>query len=198
MYVAHGGRLEDDSPEEVDPEPTSTAGLPGHSPDPLAVERLVALYRMRSQEGRRLRARFDTRSKYFGRALLLLLLLGATLWWGLIVILDVPSREVASVAIAGAVGATLSGFYVLRKLTRLTEFRLFRAGMWLQPVVGALAGTVLLLILTSGLVSLARGSDRVADLAVYGFLAGFSEPFFLGVIGRIAGAGTEPSERRSA
>lgn len=99
-------------------------------------------------------------------------------------------------AALGAAGSLLSGFYTLRdKARRLNDLRSFRAAMWAQPFVGAVAGLLVFLIIRSGITGLtvAVSADAPKDMkwawatfAVYGFLAGFSEPFFLGLVSRVA------------
>lgn len=54
---------------------------------------------------------------------------------------------------------------------------------------------MLLLVLDSEILVLpgVRGGEGDLALGAYGFLAGFSEPFFLGVVNRIAGIGEQAS-----
>jgi len=95
-------------------------------------------------------------------------------------------------ALAGAIGSTLAGFFKLRELVRITDLRFLKTGMYIQPVIGAAAALLLLVLLESGILELpgARdGQPSTAALATYGFIAGYSEPFFLGVVRRVAGSG---------
>jgi len=104
-------------------------------------------------------------------------------------------RNALVAAATGALGSTLSGFYRLRdEQGSITALRSFRSAMWAQPFVGAVIGVVLWLLLKSGIVGLGATTSATVDnipwsnLSIYCFLAGFSEPFFLGVVQRVAGA----------
>lgn len=91
---------------------------------------------------------------------------------------------------AGALGGSVSGAYRLRdQIEGLNEMRAFKPALWVQPLVGAAAGLILLLVLESGLLGEDASSwERTGLLA---FAAGFSEPFFLGVVNRVTSAGPE-------
>lgn len=96
-------------------------------------------------------------------------------------------------AVIGALGSTLSGFYKLRDETGgIATLRAFRSAMWAQPFVGATAGVLLMLLIKSGVLALgATSGGQITSwwtLSIYCFLAGFSEPFFLGVVQRVASA----------
>ena len=59
-----------------------------------------------------------------------------------------------------------------------------------QPVIGATAALVVFLVFSAGLLQLGNTQQPgPAALALVGFLAGFSEPFFLGVLDKVAGKG---------
>ena len=60
--------------------------------------------------------------------------------------------------------------------------------MQIQPLIGATAGLVTLLVLESGAVKLgASAAERTpwAAVALFTFVAGFPEPFFLGLVRRV-------------
>jgi hypothetical protein len=59
---------------------------------------------------------------------------------------------------------------------------------WAQVVLGATAALIVFLVFSSGLLNI-EGLDvqTPATLAVLSFFAGFSEPFFLDVVGKISG-----------
>jgi hypothetical protein len=106
-------------------------------------------------------------------------------------------REALVATMTGALGSTLSGFYKLRDEDGgIAMLRSFRSAMWAQPFVGATVGMLLMLFLVSGILTLATGSPTIGTsvtpnwiiLGIYCFIAGFSEPFFLGVVARVAGA----------
>lgn len=98
-------------------------------------------------------------------------------------------RVIALTAVAGALGSTVSGVLRLRNLIRITEFRLLGPGLIAQPLVGAATALFLLLLLESALIGLPRieGQGSWAAAAAYGFLAGFFEPFVVGVVRRMTG-----------
>lgn len=96
---------------------------------------------------------------------------------------------VTAAVLLGAVGSVLSGAYKVPKLLKLRALRLFWAGISLLPVLGSAAGLVLFLFLHTHVVDLPETRHAsTGTYALYGFLAGFSEPFFLGLVGRLAGA----------
>jgi len=68
--------------------------------------------------------------------------------------------------------------------TLLAGWKVFFA----QPVIGATAAMILFLVVFARWINF--GSDQLlqpASLALLGFVAGFSEPFFLGVLDKVAG-----------
>jgi hypothetical protein len=86
-------------------------------------------------------------------------------------------------AAAGATGAALGGLIKLRDEVRfgaqIREFVPFFVG---QVIVGAAAGLLAFVTVQSGIVDLGEGSSGTAAL---GFVLGFSEAAFLGLVGRI-------------
>ena len=98
--------------------------------------------------------------------------------------------------VAGGVGATMSGTFKLRdQIASLNALREFKAIAVVQPLLGAAAALFLLLVLESGLVQIGEGALNWAKIGAVGFVAGFSEPFFLGVVGRVAGIEEEEKEQ---
>jgi len=85
-------------------------------------------------------------------------------------------------------GATLSGTMRIRDdLRDLDDLRSFWPAMRVQPLVGATAGLVVLLLMESGALDIGRDdSGHWAGRALLAFAAGFSEPFFLGLVQRVA------------
>ena len=157
----------------------------------ISVERLQRLFRARVENGRKRRTRLALRSRFFLYSLLVL----APLVVGLAVCThqvgdDLSWSTVVLIAVAGAVGGTVSGTLKLREMIRITQFRLLGAGLLVQPFISAAGALFVALVLVGGVVELAgvEGSDTSwAVLAAYGFVAGFSEPFWLGVVSKIAG-----------
>jgi hypothetical protein len=103
---------------------------------------------------------------------------------------DAP-LSIALTGVMGALGAAMSGTLKARdKLIRGSDLRAFSVGLVAQLLMGAGAAFFLLLILKSGLLQIA-GTNSLEGGAVLGFVAGFSEPFFLRTIERIATLGEE-------
>ncbi len=154
-----------------------------------AAEKLAFLYGQRAEAGRDRRAKAAQKCRYLNALWPILLLLQA----GLVVAIEYFDgadvwKRIAIAGTAGALGATLSGTMRIRDdLRELDDLRSFWPAMRIQPLVGATAGLIVLLVLESGALDLGggRGADWAAS-ALLAFAAGFSEPFFLGVIQRVA------------
>jgi hypothetical protein len=154
-----------------------------------AVDRLTFLYLMREEAGRDRRARAALKYLYLTRLAPLLVVLLV----GLGVTVNFASNDtilatVLLMACAGALGSTLSGLFKVRDhLVRLDELRGFWPAMRVQPVVGACAGVIVFLILNSQAIGLGAGSSETwSGRGLLAFAAGFSEPFFLGIVQRVA------------
>jgi hypothetical protein len=107
------------------------------------------------------------------------------------------ARGVLLVSIAGALGAVMSGTFNARDtLLRGSDLRAFRAGLWAQVFLGAASAQVMFLLLTSDILEIA-GTKTLEGKAIICFVAGFSEPFFLGLVARVAklGEATEKTDR---
>ena len=154
-----------------------------------AAEKLSFLYTQRTEAGRDRRARAGQKCRYLTALAPALLVLQAALVVaiGYFAANDVL-KAVAVAGTAGALGATLSGTMRIRDdLRDLDDLRSFWPAMRVQPLVGATAGLVVLLLMESGTLDI--GSDdsgHWAGRALLAFAAGFSEPFFLGLVQRVA------------
>jgi hypothetical protein len=107
--------------------------------------------------------------------------------------------EVFLAASAGAIGASLSAAFKVRDQVRRTlELMALAPIVVIQPVVGAIAGLFVLLVLDSGFLEVNPSGAHWATWGAVSFLAGFSEPFFLYVVGRVADVGgrTEAPKRQ--
>ena len=150
---------------------------------------LSTLYLARAEAGRNRRAKAAQKCLYLELLTPLLLVLLA----GLAVLASELGggdiwKKVLLAGTAGALGATLSGIFKLRdKLVELDDLRSFWPAMKIQPLVGATSGLFVLLILETGAIHLG-GDDpgSWATLALFGFVIGFSEPFFLGLVQKVA------------
>lgn len=59
-----------------------------------------------------------------------------------------------------------------------------------QPFIGATTALILFLVFSAGLLRIGSSHELVVnDYAIIGFLAGFSEPFFIGILDKVAGQG---------
>jgi hypothetical protein len=160
---------------------------------------LTALALRRSELGNRQRAEQETRARYVVRWTQILFPLVAALT--AVAAMAMTSTwtpwSVAVCILAGALGSTLSGAIQVRQLTRITALRSLRGGMFAQPVIGAAAAVFLLLLLESHVLVLPGTTSAAAPswsaLGTYGFLAGFSEPFFFGTVRRITGMAEGPA-----
>ena len=157
-----------------------------------AVERLNCLYLKRAEAGRDRRAKAALTDLYMKRLTLVLgpFLLGL----GTIALVSTTHshsvwRAFAVAALAGALGSTLSGVLRLRdQFLRMDELRAFQPAMIVQPLVGASAGALVFLLLASRAFSFGSlDPEAWPSPGVLGFAAGFSEPFFLGLVDRVAG-----------
>jgi hypothetical protein len=165
-----------------------------------ATEKLSFLYSQRTEAGRDRRARAGQKCRYLNALAPVLLALQA----GLVVAIDYFAADevwkaVAVAGTAGALGAALSGTMRIRDdLRDLDDLRSFWPAVRVQPLVGATAGLVVLLLMESGTLDMGSGeSGHWAGPALLAFAAGFSEPFFLGLVHRVAvipdKAGVEPA-----
>jgi len=154
-----------------------------------AVHHLRMLYQERAEAGLERRVRADLKVKYLS----ILAVVLVVLFLGLSAIVQKIGgggmwESIVLVGCAGALGATLAGTFRVRdKLVELDDLRSFRPAMRVQPLVGAVSGLVILLVLESGAVALGNGNTSSwAAQALLAFTAGFSEPFFLGVVQKVA------------
>jgi hypothetical protein len=160
-----------------------------------AVDRLTFLYLKREEAGRDRRARAELKKRYLIllTPLLFLLLVG----FGVAAEFTTHDRiwkALLFAACAGGLGSTLSGIFKVRdQLERLDELRSFGPAMCVQPLIGACAGTILLLALRSHAVSFGSTSSGWEGMSLLAFVAGFSEPFFLGLVQRIAVVSDRPT-----
>jgi hypothetical protein len=166
-----------------------------------AIGRLAELYRQSHHDLRRNRARAAQAGQYL-RALcrvlglllvaVLALLGGAEAFnrpilaegrWGELVALGVAM-------LAGAVGGVLGLMFRFRDANgRIRDLLSDRDVRWVQPLMGGAMALAVVLIVRSELITIGGLTTQSAGpvaLAALGFVAGFSEPVFFGVIDRLA------------
>jgi hypothetical protein len=96
------------------------------------------------------------------------------------------SSELFITPLVGALGAVLAHMRLVREeMTRSRQ--ILAQALWAQVFTGASAALVLLLVLKSSLNPLNMSVEGWSTTAVVGFLAGYSEAFFLNTVGRLAG-----------
>ncbi len=177
-----------------------------------AVELLATLYQARNRAEREQHAHDrvrDARLQWVTRWLLLLVAPTAAL---LVLALSLAASgsqvdwlqdvvRIALVLIVGGLGSALSGTRRLLKVVLLRgELDRFQAAFRAQVLVGGTLGLVALLLYEVGSLptfQAVREFPDVVPVVIYAFLAGFSEPFVLGVVeGLIGGHSTPPTPSR--
>jgi hypothetical protein len=188
-----------DEDEREGPIPTWSTVHGGARPTELAdkKERLSRLLRVRHSIYALRRAREGTRATRLAwlapiLTALVLVFIGLATW----VAEDASWGEGLLVAVAGAMGATLAAAFKLRDaLARLGDLRTFWYAFAPQMPLGAVAGLFLWIVLESGVVEVAATGEDWAVAVALAFVAGFSEPFLLKTVERIAGGGADEKKR---
>jgi hypothetical protein len=152
-----------------------------------AARRLGFLFAKRAEAGRERRAKAAVKKRAAAYVAPTLLLLLATLIAGIDIDQGATWRDALVAATAGAVGAALAGFIKLRdRLVELDDLRAFATTIAIQPLVGATSGLVVLLVVESGIIEIGGGpSHQTPGRTLLAFAAGFSEPFFLGLVQKV-------------
>lgn len=133
--------------------------------------------------------RAEIRGAYLTKAgVVLAVLVAAT--WAAASLLSSLDTTIALCALAGGIGGAVHGARGLRDSQKLRDTKAYQTWWWVQPFVGASAGLLIVALFTSGVLVLpgtgsADATARTAALIVYAFLAGFSEPWLLGILDRI-------------
>jgi hypothetical protein len=187
------------------------AGAPQEESDRIAhraVEMLATLYQARNHADREQRAHDrvrDARLQWVTRWLLQLLVLAGAL---LVVAfgLDGSVRQVGwlddavrvvLVIVVGGLGGALSGTRRLLGVPLLRgQLDRFQAAFRGQVVVGGTLGLVALLLFEAGSLPtfpVTSGVPSIVPVTIYAFIAGFSEPFALGVVQGLIGGHSTPS-----
>jgi hypothetical protein len=165
-----------------------------------AVDRLTLLYRARADSGRSLRAIAAQKCRYLRLLAPILCLFLAGAGVSLSLGADETWHAVVVATAAGALGATLSGVRTVRdSLAELKDLRAFSGTMSIQPLVGATSGLLLFLLVEAGALPI-DGVDlsSAATLGLLAFVAGFSEPFLLGLVERNAVISSKQPETRTS
>lgn len=154
-----------------------------------AVRSLRKLYELRAEAGMERRARAAQKCLYLTLLIPILFALQVALAAAIYEVgADGVWKQIVLAGSAGALGATLSGTLAVRdRLFALDDLRSFWPAMRIQPLIGATAGLFTLLALESHAIK-PVGDEQIpwAAYALLTFVAGFSEPFFLGLVQKIA------------
>jgi O-antigen ligase len=164
---------------------------------------LVELYRQSHHDLRRDRAhaaQIGLYLKWLSPLLIVLLLVVATLL-GSVEALDRPTQAAGTWAelvafgaamLAGAIGGVLGLMFRFRDTRgRIRDLLSDKDVRWVQPLIGAAMALAVVLIMKSGLITIAgltAAGGGLVPVAALGFVAGFSEPVFFGVMDRLARA----------
>jgi hypothetical protein len=147
----------------------------------------------------------ELRPKYlvFFTALIAGLLLMISLAIGLGVNADLttadPWAQLLLVLSSGALGSILAAASRLKNQLDLVSFRAAARLIYIQPLIGATFGLTSWLILTAGVVTIGSGSSTPwATQAAVAFASGFSEPFALGILGRVTPESPPAPESRQS
>ena len=160
----------------------------------LAADRLITLYRLRSDAGRHNRARDGVRTrylKYMGILLSIGVLVVVGLWY-LGTIYQEFWLQLLIVAISGAIGAILSRAMKLRDLSLIVELKAARSTLFSQASFGCILAVIVLLILKTKIITIAgfdMDTPNLSILFIIGLISGFSEPFALGIMEKISSMG---------
>jgi hypothetical protein len=112
---------------------------------------------------------------------------------GLIQIRDLDWLDLLTLMILGALGGALSAVRSLagRPDRRIPDQLADRPVTALRPLLGAAAATGIALMVQAGVVSFGSSDNQDLALLAVAFLAGFSERWFLGMIGSLPGGSSE-------
>lgn len=160
----------------------------------LVADRLIALYRLRNDKGRHDRARDGERTRYL-RFMGILLFCAVPIvigLWYLNARYTEPWLHLLIVAVSGSIGAILSGAMKLKDLNRIVELKTAGETLFSQSVFGGILAVIVFLILQSKIITISGFDTESANTAiifVIGLLSGFSEPFALGILEKIASLG---------
>ncbi len=160
-------------------------------PSEPTLEILQRLHRERVERVRHDRAR----DKLWQQFVMVLIPVIALLLSACLSLQDDPTLLLA--VLAGALGSMLSAVLKARDSEqRIRYLRRSFSFVFLQPMIGATAALVTVWIGVANVLNL--GAETAHATAVVGFLAGFSEPFFLGTLGRLSDLASANGKSTSA
>lgn len=155
-------------------------------------ETLSLLYRARANLMRHDRLMSNLRRNYLPK--LAIVIAGALTLVSVSILAGDPHQgdlgtwnELVLTAALGALGGALAAALKLRDIAELNPFRSVVTFLLMQPLVGAAFGLVSWIALLSGIVTVGTSNAPWAAAGVVAFLAGYSEPFLLGVLAKPMG-----------
>jgi hypothetical protein len=158
------------------------AGEPGKDIQAFTRARLQRLVEVRFSLYRPYRARRELRTIYLWYLAPVVALAG--LLFGIAVAFQAAVGAVLLAAAAGAAGASLSGILRFRDEIKLgAQVREFVPFYFVQFVVGAIFGLLVVLVSATGWLNL---DASAAQIGAVSFAAGFSEPFAVGIVAKLA------------
>jgi hypothetical protein len=160
--------------------------------------RVEAQQRQQAQE----RLRRSLRSRYL-RAGGAIMAIAVLLLWIVAFVLVADRGTLTLCALAGIIGGLIASALRLRDSVAIVDVQFFHTWWWVQPAVGAAVGMFIYALLRTPILVLPGTADtndaasRMAASIIYAFLAGFSEPWLLGVLEGLGG-GTGARDGRNA
>jgi hypothetical protein len=154
-----------------------------------AAAKLSKLYQYRAEAGRERRVKAAQKRRYLIGLAPALFALQVALVFAIDAAAgeDDVSKQIFVAGTAGALGATLAGTIKIRDhIGGLDDLRSFWPAALVQPLVGGTAGLIVLLVIETGTLDGGGTSSSWAGRALVPFAAGFSEPFFLGLVQKVA------------
>jgi len=178
------GEDPDDVPEAV--EVFRQGGEPSGPPLESLKHKLSVLAHSRHEDYQLLRTRRAMKGQHLRYLGLGLLIAIAAFAWELVRGGVLTFDDVLLGMAAGAVGALMGGTFKLRDtVSHINDLRAYRSILAVQPLLGAGAALFLLLALETHVLSVGGAADGLAARGLLGFVAGFSEPFFLKTVARV-------------
>jgi hypothetical protein len=138
------------------------------------------------------RSRSSVKSKYMLLLAAILLLSIGGLCAGMDLATNGVGWQILLAAFAGGIGSLVSGAFKLRdQVATVAQLRAFAPAILVQPLVGATAGLFSLLVMVSGTINIGDSATQWAARGAVAFAIGFSEPFFLKTVNRVASLGEQ-------
>ena len=188
------------TPKEGHDRGTEDAGNERSQLDSVERTRRMLAWLIAAKEAQDLPLRARRELKQQALLAVLPVIIATTILFGVAIgLIDEGENEFLLAAAAGAAGAALGGLLRLRDEVnfgaQIREFVPFFLG---EVVVGAAAGLLVFVVVNAGIIQLGGGAN---GLAAFGFVVGFSEAAFLGLVSRVGetllGTGKEETPKQT-